>query len=84
MNPGAPYRESDRAAARLLIERIGKCNTDRLAMEAINNHRGAVRDARLVQDLLASATVEQLRAAVVELTTPELRPALPVVLGRSS
>lgn len=82
MNPGQLYRESDRAAARLLVERLDKLHTDRLAMEAISNHRAAVRDSKLIQDLLETATPEQLRAAVVQLTTPELRPALPVVLGR--
>jgi len=81
MMPGAPYLDSDRQAASRLVERIDLLNADRLAMEAIGNSAAAVRDAILVTDLLDTATPAQLRAAVVQLTTPELRPALPVVLG---
>lgn len=82
MSPGQLYRESDRAAARLLVERLGKLHEDRLAMEAIGNASAVARDVRLIEDLLEHATPQQVRAAVVQLTTPELRPALPVVLGR--
>lgn len=84
MNPGQLYRESDRAAARLLVNRLDSLQADRVTMSNAGDHRAAVRDARLIQDLVEHATPEQLRAAVVQLTTPELRPALPVVLGRQS
>jgi hypothetical protein len=82
--PGAPYLDADRQAASLLVERIDKLHEDRLAMEAIGNTSAAVRDSVLIHELLDTATVPQLKAALIQLTTPELRPALPVVLGRSS
>lgn len=84
MNFPLLYSEADRSAGSLLIERLGKLHEDRLAMGAAGDHRAAVRDARLIQDLVETATVSQLRAAVVQLTTPELRPVLPVVVGRPS
>lgn len=79
--PGAPYLDADRQAASLLVERIDKLNEDRLAMEAIGNTVSAVRDSVLIHDLLDTATPAQLRAALVQLTTPELRPSVPVVIA---
>lgn len=79
--PGAPYLDADRQAASLLVERIDKLNEDRLAMEAIGNTVAAVRDSVLIHDLLDTATPAQLRAALVQLTTPELRPSVPVVIA---
>lgn len=81
MNLGQVYRDSDRLAAVRLIERIDGLNEHRLAMTRAGNSRAAVVAADQIHGLLDVMTAEQLRAAVVQLTTPELRPALPVVVA---
>lgn len=84
MMPGALFPDTDRLAGAKLVERIGLLNTDRLAREAEGDHSSGVRDSVLIHDLLDTATPAELRAALIQATTPELRPPLPVVFGRSS
>ena len=78
------YSPADYQHAADTIRRIGLCNDDRLLAERIGNTVASVRDARLVHDLVETTTPAVLRAMVVQLTTPELRPAIPVVFGPTS
>lgn len=80
MTPGQYFRGSDLSAARILIDRIGKLNEHRLAMDDAGHARQAAAAADNIHGLLDTCTAQELRAAVIQLTTPELRPAVPVVV----
>lgn len=78
------YNAEDYSRAADTIRRIGNCHEYRLASELAARPGRAVAAARLAIDLVETATIAELRAMVVQLTTPELRPAVPVVLGPTS
>lgn len=80
MNLDAHYRASDIDAARQLIARLDKLHGDRLESGRAGRDVFAVRASLLILDLVDTATVPQLRAAVVLLSTPELR-SVPVVVA---
>lgn len=76
------YTATDFDWASATIRRLGLCHEHRVQLERAGNLRDAVEDAKTAQSLIAAATVEQLRAMVVQLTTPELR-AMATVVARS-
>ena len=75
------YRAADVDAAHHLVRRLDLLHADRYAQDTAGDHAAAVRDARLIHDLVGTATMPQLQAALIKATTPELR-SIPVVLGR--
>jgi hypothetical protein len=76
------FRAADVDAAHHLVRRLDLLHADRCAQETAGSPAAAVRDARLIHDQVEGATMQQLRAALILATTPELR-SIPVVLGRS-
>jgi hypothetical protein len=74
------YRSADVDAAQHLVRRLDLLHADRCAQATAGDEAAAVRDARLIPDLIGTATVPQLQAALILATTPELR-SIPVVLG---
>lgn len=77
------YRAADLDAAHHLVRRLDLLHADRCAQDTAGDQPAAVRDARLIHDLVSTATAEQVRAALILATTPELR-SIPVVFGRSA
>ncbi len=77
------FRSADVDAAHHLLRRLNLLHADRCAQDTAGDPAAAVRDARLIHDLVDTATPQQVRAALIMATTPELR-SIPVVLGRSS
>lgn len=78
--PEALYTGADYQRAADTIRRIGTCHDQRIAADVSDRPGRAVAAARLAVDLVETATTAELRAMVVQLTTPELRPAVPVVV----
>ena len=81
VNDSPLYAGADFDAASSTIRRIGLLHADRLTQERAGDSAAAVRDAGLIANLIETMTVAQLRAAVVQLTTPELQP--PTAVGRA-
>lgn len=75
------YDGDEWAYAAETIRRVNICHERRIAQTRLGVAGDAVLAAELAVDLVESATPAVLRAMVVQLTTPELRPAVPVVLG---
>lgn len=78
------YSAADFGRATETIRRINLCHERRLNQLGLGLAGGSVAAAQLVLDLVEAATPAELRAMVTQLTTPELRPAVPVVLGPTS
>lgn len=81
LNRDLAYRSADVDAAHHLVRRLDLLHADRCAQDTAGDAVAAVRDARLIHDLVGTATVPQLQAALILATTPELR-SIPVVFGR--
>lgn len=74
------FRAADVDAAQHLVRRLDLLHADRCAQDTAGDPAAAVRDAQLIHNLVDTATPQQLRAALIMATTPELR-SVPVALG---
>lgn len=71
------YAGADFEQASATIRRIGALHAHRAELERAGHTAMAVEDAATIMSMVAAATAPVLRAMVVQLTTPELRPPGP-------
>lgn len=82
MNLNALFIPPDIAAGRQLADRLGKLHLDWAGAAAAKDAAACTRDTFIAEDLLGSATLAQLRAALLIATAPAAAAApVPVVPG---
>lgn len=83
MNLNALFLGPDISAGRQLVERLGKLHLDWAGAQTAGDAAAATRDLFLAEDLLSTATPQQLRAAVLLTSLPRTDRPVPVVPGPS-